>query len=260
MKSQIMGIDIHVPENTFKQFLDEEIQDHDSNSGQHMTYDFKNSIMKRSGQEVCLITVHNDGDNAYSTIVGKKDNINNEIIFTPMKIKNVDESFFSSAFTDPDVIGGDNDPAAFLYDCLGKIAEQRGGTFACLFSDGTIQIVKDGTRKQHGYLCCTDVDGHLYSPNGGTSTDLEDGDDDDDGPSLRIKTPINVWLQQNPAVAAAINGIGTIDGKMNYIGKFLVNARLNDEIDSSEFMDIFRQAGVFGFSDPSVLNFYKLLT
>ena len=46
---------------------------------------------------------------------------------------------------------------------------------------------------------------------------------------------------------------------MNYIGKYLVAARLNDEIDSDEFVDIFRQAGVIGFSDASILSIYKLL-
>lgn len=260
MKSQILGIDLHVPEQTFKQSLDDAIQNHASNSGNTMTYDYKYSLMKRSGQEVCIITVHNDGDNAYATLVGKKDTINNEIYFTPMKIKNVDESFFNSVFTDPDVIGGENDPTILLYDVLANLATSRGGTFACLLSTDDTVIVRDGNRKQEECLCVVDTDGHIYSANSGCPTDLEDAGDDDDGPALRIKTPINVWLQQNPAVASAINGINTIDGKMNYIGKFLVNARLNDDIDSSEFMDIFKQAGVFGFTDPAILNFYKLLT
>ena len=255
-----MGIDIRVPETTLKQMLDDAIQNHASHSGHTMTYDYKYSLMKRSGQEVCLITVHNDGDDAYATVVGQKDTLNNEIHFVPMKIKNVNESFFDSVFTDMDVIGGDNDPAVLLFGVLSDIAENRTGTFACIFTDGTTTIIRDGSRKQRSCLCIADTDGHLYSADSGCPTDLEDADTDDDGPALRIKTPINVWLQQNPAVAAAINGIQTIDGKMNYIGKFLVNARLNDEIDSSEFMDIFKQAGVFGFTDPAVLNFYKLLT
>ena len=50
-----------------------------------------------------------------------------------------------------------------------------------------------------------------------------------------------------------------LNQQMDIIGKWLIQARCNDEIDSSEFMDIFCQAGILGFSDQSVLNIYKLL-
>lgn len=260
MQPQIMGISFRVPETTFVSSLEEAIQECDSNNGLKMSYSSKTSIMRRSGKTVYLCTLENDGATASITIAAEKDDINKELVFTPMKIKNINESFYECKYSDDSIIGTDNDPGQLMMETLLKTATERGGTFAYLpGNDNRPIIVKEGNRKNFGYLCCTDSDGHVYSLSGAKSSDLDDDDDDDDAPSLRIKTPINVWLQQNPTVAAAINGINTIDGKMNYIGKYLVSERLADNIDHSEFMDIFRQAGVFGFSDPTVLNFYKLL-
>ena len=50
-----------------------------------------------------------------------------------------------------------------------------------------------------------------------------------------------------------------MNDKMNYIGKYLINAKLKEEIDSEEFLDIFCQAGIIGFSEQSVINIYKLI-
>ena len=76
---------------------------------------------------------------------------------------------------------------------------------------------------------------------------------------LSVST-ISQWLSEHRNVAAAISQIPDVADKMNYIGKYLIKERLSDKIDQDEFMDIFRQAGLFGFSDQSVLNIYKLLT
>lgn len=250
---QILAIDFRMPEQAFE----EQIQLAATNASSPMTYKGKHLQMRLSGKEMLKVEITNDSGSAKFTFVAERDTARKELIFTPFKLRSMGETFFDAHYDDDSIINTDEDPARFTFEFLRDQSITRQGTFAYMLDEGNMQIVRDGQTKRVASLALVDSDNNVYSC---TDAKRMSGESDVDGPSFKIQTPINVWLQQNREVAAAINGIQDIGGKMDYIGQWLIQARLKDEIDQEEFMDIFRQAGVFGFTNASVLRIYKLLT
>jgi hypothetical protein len=46
---------------------------------------------------------------------------------------------------------------------------------------------------------------------------------------------------------------------MNFVGKYLIKEKKDCNISSQEFIDLFKQAGLIGFSEPGLIYFYELL-
>ena len=132
--------------------------------------------------------------------------------------------------------------------------ENHKATVAFVDAKSDVTLIKEGNIQNKVSLAIVDSNGNVYSNLKAKSINSIDDDDVD----FHVKKPINEWLQEHKEVGAAISKL-PLNQKMDYIGKYLIQARVNDEIDASEFADIFCQAGLFGFSDPSVLKIYKLL-
>ena len=116
-----------------------------------------------------------------------------------------------------------------------------------------MSIVSNGNHRNVRSVGLIDSDGNVFACSGAKKLK---GDTEDIG--FTINQPIGEWLDEHTEIQRNIASL-QLDQKMNYIGKWLIQAKLKEEIDTDEFMDIFRQAGIFGFSDQSVLNIYKLI-
>ena len=251
MDFEIMNINFRVPRQVFDDDVEKAIEDYKNRYGVDVNYTNKTMSMKRSGKD--MLKINFDIDNNSFSMVVEVDNINDELIFTPYKISNFGNSFYQLSYNNDSVKGSENDPAYFTQWFLASKAKTISGNIAYWYNGP--HIVVDGKDKLCAGFGLIDSDGEVYSIV--KAQKVLEGDTDD---TFRIKTTISQWLSENRNVAAAISQIPDVADKMNYIGKYLIKERLSDKIDQDEFMDIFRQAGLFGFSDQSVLNIYKLLT
>lgn len=249
---EIMDISFRMP----KQTLEDELLAEEANYASTATiqHSSKELVMRMSGKSMYQITFTNsDGDEF--KIVAEIDDSTGDIVFVPNRIQNLQKKFFSSSYNVIDNIGDDADPAGFFVRFATMQSTKLSGTFVCYDPNGVPTIIVDGKTKPFSALGIVDDNEHIYSI--ASAKTLKHAADD---AGFHIQKPINVWLQENPAVARAIVNMANVNDKMDYIGQHLITARLNDEIESDEFIDIFRQAGLFGFSKPSVLNIYKLLS
>lgn len=243
---QIADIELSMPEQDFKNAFQEQID----NYSDHMNYQMK-TLRTKYGNTMYKITVDN-GNNSSVDIVAEQDAVTGDVHFHPIKLSNYNESFYSVHYND-DIAGNSEDPCMFICYALRNICVAQKGDFAYVDPNGDITLIKEGGQKKGAALAIVDGDGTVYSSYGAKSVKAAS-----ENISFEVKKPIAEWLQENRDVAVAIQSL-PLDQKMNYIGKYLIQSRTNDEIDAEEFMDVFCQAGLIGFTDKTVANIYKLL-
>ena len=245
---QIVTIDLKMPVNIFEQ----ELQDSISNHSSHMSYELK-PMSTRQGKTMYKLIVDN-GDNSDFTMIAERDDSRGEILFHPMKLSNMGESFYGYNYDDDDIIGSSEDPCMFFCTTMDDLCKKNHGDFAYVSPLGNPSIIKDGKWRKTEAFGLVDENGTVYSCAGAKTVRGAS-----DAVDFTVKKPIGDWLAENTDVQVEVAKLPGLNDKMNYIGKYLINARIKDEIEAEEFMDIFRQAGVLGFSEPSVLNIYKLI-
>lgn len=250
LKMQIVDIDLNMPIQDFEN----EIQDCINNYPEQMNYSIK-SMSTRMGNHMYKLTVDNC-NNSEIEIIAERDDVSGNIHFHPLKLSNMNNGFYRTNYNDTDIIGKDEDPAKFACHLLKMLCANSNykGSFAYIEPDGFSGIIKNGSQKRVLSIALVDDDNNVYSC---SSAKKIKGMSEDT--SFTIKKPIAEWLQENRDVQKELMKYPTMDGKMNYIGKYLINAKINEEIDLDEFTDIFCQAGIIGFSEPSILNIYKLM-
>lgn len=235
------------------QDFERELKDFADNYSESMNYMVKPMSTKR-GKNMYKVVIDNYSHDVFE-IIGERDDVTGDIHFHPLKLQNMNESFYNCTYSDPSIIGQDNDPAVFVTSFLKLMCTNTNkGSFAYIESNGNPVIIKDGSHKRTASIALVDGDGNIYSCSGAKSIK---GATDDVG--FSVNKPIGEWVSENPDVQREIAKLPSMDAKMNYIGKYLITAKVNEEIDSDEFMDIFCQAGIIGFSEPSVINIYKLI-
>lgn len=230
--------------------FEQELQDCISNYSEPMNYSLK-PMNTRMGKHMYKLVIDNC-NNSIVEIIAERDDVTGDIKFCPLKLSNFNDSFYNVLYDD-DISGKDEDPAMFAVYAFGRLCIKNKGDFAFIDPNGTSGIFKEGNTKKSS-VALVDNDGKVYSCFGaksvkGASEDVE----------FTVKKPIGEWLKENPDVQREISKYPTMEEKMNYIGKYLINAKIKEEIDSEEFTDIFCQAGIIGFSEQSVLNIYKLI-
>ena len=248
LELQIADINLIMPVQDFER----ELQNCIDNYSVSMNYAIKPMSTKR-GKNMYKLTVDNC-NNSHIEVIGERDDATGDIHFHPLKLQNMNESFYNTYYSDSDIIGEDEDPAVFMANAFKTLCVAHKGSFACIEPGGSTTIVKDGSHKRASSIALVDADGNVYSCAGAKS--IKGGTD---GPDFSVKKPIGEWLNENPDVQRELAKLPAMDAKMNFIGKYLINAKIKEEIDSDEFMDIFCQAGIIGFSEQSVLNIYKLI-
>lgn len=248
MRTQIADIDLVMPVQTFEQELQELID----NYSVSMSYQLK-QMSTRMGKHMYKLTIDNC-NNSQIEVIGERDDVSGDIHFHPLKLSNMNESFYDVHYHSSDIIGEAEDPAMFMTYVFKNMCIRHKGSFACIEAGGNTVLVRNGSNVKVASIGIVDSDGNVYSCAGAKSVKGAS-----DGPDFSVKKPIGDWLKENPDVQREIAKLPLMDEKMNYIGKHLINAKINEEIDSEEFMDIFCQAGIIGFSAASVLNIYKLI-
>lgn len=245
---KIADINLTMPVNDFEQ----ELKNHINNHSEPMNYELK-QLSTRMGKHMYKLIIDNDNGSDIS-IVGERDDISGDIIFHPLKLSNMNDSFYNIYYADGDIINTDVDPAVFMRNVFCDLCSTYKGSFACITPSGSTILIKDGSNKKVSSIGIIDIDGNVYSCAGAKNIKGAG-----DSSSFSVNKPIGEWLKENPDIQRELAKHPQMDAKMNYIGKYLINAKLKEEIDSDEFMDIFCQAGIIGFSEPSVLNIYKLI-
>lgn len=84
----------------------------------------------------------------------------------------------------------------------------------------------------------------------------EEEDDIDLGEGFKVK--IMDWFKENPELVEQTKSL-SLEDKMNFVGKYLIKEKRDYNISSQEFIDLFKQAGLIGFSEPGLIYFYELL-
>ena len=234
------------------QDFERQLKDCIDNYSVTMNYQLK-QMSTKMGKHMYKLIVDNC-NNSSIEIIGERDDVSGDINFHPLKLSNMNESFYRVNYNDRDIIGEDEDPAMFIVYAFKILCNSHKGSFACIEPNGGAILIKDGDFKRVSSIAIVDSDGNVYSCAGAKSIKGAS-----DGPDFSVKKPIGEWLKENPDVQRELAKLPQMNDKMNYIGKYLINAKVKEEIDSDEFMDIFCQAGIIGFSEPSILNIYKLV-
>ena len=245
---QIADINLTMPVQDFETAIQTCI----GNYSTTMNYNLK-AMSTRMGKHMYKLTIDN-GDNSYIDVIGERDDVTGDIMFHPLKLSNMNESFYKTSYNDYDIVSQDEDPAMFITYLFKTLCSNNKGSFACIDPSGNTTLIKDGSQKKVSSIALVDSDGNVYSCAGAKNIKGAT-----DGPDFSVKKPIGDWLKENPEVQRELAKLPAMDAKMNYIGKYLINAKIKEDIDSDEFMDIFCQAGIIGFSEQSVLNIYKLI-
>lgn len=250
--SKIIHIDIKLPEQEYLKALNDF---KDNYSPSNIINVSTKDMSTKNGREMIKTTiVNNYGDEV--NILCERDPINKNVIFKSFKISNMGNSFYEVIYksngmyedSDPE------NPMEFTIMFLKSLC-RVSGTIGYISSDLVPCLIVDGI-----YAGCnitlldtSDLSVYGYNEIDSDNTNIIRTDD------VTIKTPINEWLLKHQDIVSQIASIPEMSDKINYIGKYLINAKLNNSIDSNEFYDIFYQAGVMGFTDAAVLNVYKLL-
>lgn len=247
--NRIVDIDIKVP----KQEFENEMQLTLTKGYTSMPVTV-NQVESKRGEAMYKVEI-NSAKCGKFTIVTKRDPNTADMIFCPMALQSLNRSFYRMDCNDDDYVGTPDDPADACFDCLSRLAIKHNGRFAGIRSNGAMEIIDDGVGKHVQHIALIDDCGGVYSCSGAKQVSFRNSNDDC---TFTVNVPIGDWLSEHVDVQQAISNL-PLEQKMDYLGKWLIKAKIAEEIDSEEFMDIFRQAGVIGFSEPSVLNIYKLM-
>jgi len=222
-----------------------------------MEYSIEPVTLRKNRNSGRRIKFKNEHDDLKFDVVTKYDPNTDTIIFCNLKIASMKKKFYLADMGVQYQPGASEDTTLLAVTCLIKLAEEFNGTIACLASDDVMTIIKNGKKVEAEGIGLIDTNGEVYVPsNFDKPISVKDEDDES---SFQINKPINVWLDENPKVKEKMMTYNTMPERMDFVGKVLIQLKLRDTIDTDEFMDIFRQAGVIGFSDSSVSNIYKLL-
>lgn len=244
---QIANIDLKLPVQTFENAL----QDAIDNYSEPMQYTLK-PTSTRMGKSMFKLTIDNTNGSELH-VIAERDDASGDIIFHPLKLSNMNESFYDF-HGDHDIEGEDEDPCMFFCYAMSNMCQTHKSSFAYINTKGVPVVIKDGSHVRGISVALVDGNGNVYSCAGAKSVKGATESVD-----FSVQKPIGDWLSENPEVQREVAKLPSLTDKMNYVGKYLINARIKEEIEADEFMDIFRQAGVLGFSEPSVINIYKLL-
>jgi hypothetical protein len=86
----------------------------------------------------------------------------------------------------------------------------------------------------------------------------EDEEEDDIDLGAGFKVKIMDWFKENPELVEQTKSL-SLEEKMNFVGKYLIKEKKDCNISSQEFIDLFMQPRLFGFSEPGLIHFYELL-
>lgn len=217
----------------------------------------------RNGRYMYKIEVTNRDDNNVTTMVFEKNANNGDIILVPSGFGSFGGTFHKTEHLQDDVKGNADDTSMAFLKYLEEKAKEKKGKFVAKNNNGSIVCIVNGNSKT-AKECVVDSNGSVYGSKEVKSVSLLDGSASS---QVNFNTKIGDWNKQrkleDPEFAKVLSDANmSMTDKMHYIGKYVMELKLNDEIESEEFKDVFIQAGLFtsGFSSNKTLSMmYKLL-
>jgi hypothetical protein len=214
----------------------------------------------KNGRYMYKIEVTNQDDPNATTMLFEKNVNNGDIVFVPTGFRSFGGTFYKVENLSENVESTSDDTSIALMDYLEKTAKQVKGKLVYKIGSQVTCIVNGNSKG--GKECIVDSNGNVYGAKEVSSVSLSDT-----GAHVSFNTQIGEWNKQrkleDPDFAAQLNDKTTsMVDKMNYIGRYVVELKAKDEIESEEFKDVFIQAGLFtsGFSNDKTLSMiYKLL-
>lgn len=253
MMLEIATIDIKCPLQKFNQEFTEYVDNWHCDD-----FSFKTETVTSAKGNQMFLTILTNPNSGELKIVAQLENNGQDIHFTNIKLKSYNNGYCIYSLHDSAYEGTDEDPSELMGEFLVKLAIMQKGSIAIRIpSSSNANIISDGKTKSYEGLAFIDSDGKVYAPD--KITTISSFSDKNDG-KIVVNKPIGEWISSIPELTEELKNHSSVNQKMDCIGKYLISKKLSDEIDSDEFMDIFMQAGVFGFSDPNVSSIYKLLT
>lgn len=244
---KIVDIDITMQQSNFEQELEDFIQ----NWPESMSYKVE-VLRTRMGKSMYKVDIGNSAGSSEISIVAEQDPASGDMIFRPLQLKNFNDSFYKMS-VDTNDRHTDANPVTLAWSFFRNLATNMKAKFVAIDEDNNLTVVVNGTNRK-GALAVIDGDGNVYS-----SVNAKSIKSLGSGAEFTVNKPINEWLSENPEVGQAIGQLPTLEEKMNFIGKYLISKKSKDEIESEEFIDIFCQAGILGFTDKTCLMVYKLI-
>lgn len=250
--TKIYDIDYSSPHDEFMK----NFQNHLDNWGNGNMHSSSIEQGTKNGKYMYKIEVKNDDVDSRTTLLFEKNSNNGDIMLVPTGFQSFGGTFFKHETTDSDVIDTPDDTMWASIEFLATMAKNKKGKLVASTPKGVVCVV-DGNSKQ-AKECIVDSNGNVYGSKEVSVTSVL-GD-----VTVQFKTPIGDWIKmkkaEDPKFATIANDKSlSMTEKMNFVGKYLIAARNSDEIDSEEFRDIFHQAGLLGFTDPTVSSIYKLI-
>lgn len=253
----IVNIDIKLK----KKDLEDFVQDLSQNIESGLNYEYLASVKDsktRKGTSLITLKIENLDQPFEFSIMGEI-NKNAEVEFKPMKLGNVSGGFYESK-----QLPSDDDEVVQLFNsALKQLANANNGTYISLFSPTmAATVIVEGKDKSNRIKNIAFIDdrGRVYS---GESVEDKNESDEDNESYYIPKYFINDWLNDNPQFKQKLQNVDKED-VIDYMGKFIVFQKQNDQVDASQFRDIFTQLGNMadlqsGFKDETLQTLSKLI-
>lgn len=195
-----------------------------------------------------------------TTALFEKNPNNGDIILAPTGFRSFGGTFYKTEGLNEDEEGTVEDTSLALMDYLAYSASKHNGKFVCKTTCDDIMCIINGKSKT-AKECIVDSNGNVYGAKEVNSVSLADG-----GSMVSYATKLPEWNKERRADDPDFDSIltdttTTLYEKYTLIGKYVMMLRINDEITSEEFKDLFVQAGAAdGYINDKTLNtIYKLL-
>lgn len=248
MELQIVNIDLKMPLKDFEKHLQDNIDNYNISG---IKYNIK-SMKTKYGKNMFKLIIESPNISDF-TIIAEQDDVSGDIYFHPLKLSNFKNGFYETYYHDHSHIGEEDDASMFFYYFLNELSRTTKSTFGAISPDGTSLLIDNGSFEKH-FLAIVDESGNVHSTI--KAKNIGGCSDNDD---FQIEKPINEWINENKDIQQEMYKLPTMAEKIDFIGHKLISLRISDELTSNEFLDLYRQAGLIGFSDKTNLRIFKLI-
>ena len=212
------------------------------------------NVTSRMSSDLYKIEITTDNGNTASIIAEARPS-DNMAIFKKQAFKSMGGKFYEVHLQDSDDVGTDNDSEYLMCLLLKKTALKTGGSviFDKVFN-GPVSIIDGKTYNCTPGVYC-DAKKKIYTLAG----DVDGNASDDPLSGFSVNKPLNKYVSENPDLKDEIKQLKTNEERTAYMGKYLIQKKLDGEMDSAEFKDLFMQAGLLGYTDKTCKMLYELL-
>lgn len=238
----------------------------DTISGSQDYDDFTFDIQEKKtkyGKTLYTVNFDDNGSNeSFDIIADKTSPTSQEMWFHYMKLANFNYGFARSSNSGM----YESLYSVFLKEVFQEAAKKTKGRLVAL--EGNVQnitVIEKGNRldsKKTFDIAVRDIaKNSYYYKSTDISQDNEEDDEDEDDFKLtkfKVKKPIFDWVRENPDLVGILQG-KSMETRMDIIGKYLMKKKLDGDIDSDLFINLYTQCGIIGFSDPTTKKFYSLI-